>query len=128
MASLKDLIDPKIKDLIYQKHQLLWKQNEFWDDTKISLKEKKRYKIINKKNSICDALLGAVNLGDIGTHFPDNDIEYKGIDSKILLKRVVKLIRSKEFEISKKKIDKKSIDQDINKITIIHIRRCRRRG
>ena len=51
-------------------------------------------------HAICDALLGAVNLGDIGTHFPDNDKEYKGIDSKILLNRVVKLIRSKEFEIS----------------------------
>ena len=51
-------------------------------------------------HAICDALLGAANLGDIGKHFPDNDIEYKGIDSKILLKRVVKLIQSKKFEIS----------------------------
>ncbi len=40
MASLKDLIDPKLKDLIYQKHQLLWKQTEFWDDPKLKLKQK----------------------------------------------------------------------------------------
>tara|TARA_B100001758_G_C18182862_1_gene490389 strand:- start:272 stop:757 length:486 start_codon:yes stop_codon:yes gene_type:complete len=51
-------------------------------------------------HAICDALLGAANLGDIGKHFPDNNIEYKGIDSKILLKRVVKLIQLKKFEIS----------------------------
>ena len=36
---------------------------------------------------ICDALLGALALGDIGTHFPDTDPDYKGIDSKVLLKR-----------------------------------------
>lgn len=43
-------------------------------------------------HSICDALLGAANLADIGTHFPDNDMAYKGIDSKILLKKVGELI------------------------------------
>ena len=36
-------------------------------------------------HAICDALLGAANLGDIGIHFPDSSVEYKGIDSKILL-------------------------------------------
>ena len=51
-------------------------------------------------HAVCDALLGAANLGDIGQHFPDNDIEYKGIDSKILLKRVIKLIQSEKYEIS----------------------------
>ncbi len=50
-------------------------------------------------HSICDALLGAANLGDIGQHFPDNDPQYKGIDSKILLKDVLKLIRSKGYQI-----------------------------
>ena len=43
-------------------------------------------------HAICDALLGAANLGDIGRHFPDNSEEYKDIDSKILLKKVVQLI------------------------------------
>jgi len=50
-------------------------------------------------HTICDALLGAANLGDIGTHFPDNAPEYKGIDSKILLKYVMVLIRNKGYEI-----------------------------
>src|SRR4028119_1017317 len=49
---------------------------------------------------ICDALLGAANLRDIGYHFSDQDPQYKGIDSKILLKRVMDLIREKGFEIS----------------------------
>ena len=48
---------------------------------------------------ICDALLGAANLRDIGFHFSDKDPKYKGIDSKILLKDVVKLITDKGFEI-----------------------------
>ena len=50
-------------------------------------------------HSICDALLGAANLGDIGKHFPDTDSQYKGIDSKILLKEVMVLIRAKGYEI-----------------------------
>ena len=50
-------------------------------------------------HSICDALLGAANLGDIGKHFPDTDPKYKGIDSKILLKEVMVLIRTKGYEI-----------------------------
>jgi len=48
---------------------------------------------------ICDALLGAANLGDIGTHFPDTDDNFKGIDSKILLKDVVKLLQENNYEI-----------------------------
>ena len=48
-------------------------------------------------HTICDALLGAANLGDIGSHFPDTDIRYKGIDSKILLSSVMKLIREKGY-------------------------------
>ena len=50
-------------------------------------------------HTICDALLGAANLGDIGKHFPDTDPKYKGIDSKILLKEVMVLIREKGYEI-----------------------------
>ena len=48
---------------------------------------------------ICDALLGAANLRDIGFQFPDTASEFKGIDSKILLKKVVDLIREKVYEI-----------------------------
>lgn len=48
---------------------------------------------------ICDALLGAANLRDIGFHFSDKDPQYKGIDSKILLKEVLLLIRKEGFEI-----------------------------
>ena len=40
-------------------------------------------------HAICDALLGAANLGDIGVHFPDTDSKYKNIDSKILLKETM---------------------------------------
>ncbi len=50
-------------------------------------------------HAICDALLGAANLGDIGTHFPDTSAAYKNIDSKILLKRVVDLIKEKNYSI-----------------------------
>ena len=48
---------------------------------------------------ICDAILGAANLGDIGTHFPDNSEDYKNIDSKILLSKVISMIREKGYEI-----------------------------
>ena len=50
-------------------------------------------------HAICDALLGAGNLGDIGKHFPDNSNEFKGIDSKILLKEVVRLLTDKGYSI-----------------------------
>jgi len=49
---------------------------------------------------ICDALLGALSLGDIGKHFPDTDNKYKGIDSKILLQKVMKLVREEKYQIS----------------------------
>jgi 2-C-methyl-D-erythritol 2,4-cyclodiphosphate synthase len=48
-------------------------------------------------HAICDALLGAVHLRDIGFHFPDTSADYKNIDSKILLRKVVDLIHSKGF-------------------------------
>lgn len=50
-------------------------------------------------HALCDALLGAAALGDIGTFFPDTDPNYKNIDSRILLRKVVALIRSKGFAI-----------------------------
>ena len=50
-------------------------------------------------HAICDAMLGALCLGDIGTHFPDNDQEYKNIDSKILLRKTFELILANDFEI-----------------------------
>ena len=48
-------------------------------------------------HAICDALLGAANMRDIGYHFPDTAGEFKNIDSKILLKKTVDLIGSKVF-------------------------------
>ncbi|MBV19539.1 MAG: 2-C-methyl-D-erythritol 2,4-cyclodiphosphate synthase [Cytophagia bacterium] len=48
---------------------------------------------------ICDALLGAMSLGDIGSHFPDTESKYKGIDSKILLQEVVSIMKEKKYDI-----------------------------
>lgn len=50
-------------------------------------------------HALCDALLGALALGDIGKHFPDTSAEFKGIDSKILLARVMELVRTHGWEI-----------------------------
>jgi 2-C-methyl-D-erythritol 2,4-cyclodiphosphate synthase len=44
-------------------------------------------------HAICDALLGAAGLGDIGAHFPDTDPQYRGVDSRVLLRRVAQLIK-----------------------------------
>ncbi len=51
-------------------------------------------------HAICDAILGAANLGDIGLHFPDTSNEFKGIDSKILLSRTCELMRQDGWEIN----------------------------
>ena len=51
-------------------------------------------------HAICDALLGALNLRDIGFHFSDNEKKYEGIDSKILLKKVIAMMFENKFEIS----------------------------
>lgn len=50
-------------------------------------------------HAICDAMLGALCLGDIGMHFPDTDSSYKNIDSKILLQRTYKLIIKEKYTI-----------------------------
>lgn len=50
-------------------------------------------------HAVCDAVLGALALGDIGRHFPDNDPAYKGIDSGILCERVCKLMKAKGMRI-----------------------------
>ncbi len=50
-------------------------------------------------HAICDAILGAANLRDIGYHFPDSDPGFKGIDSKILLKKVIDITRRAGYEL-----------------------------
>lgn len=50
-------------------------------------------------HAICDALLGAAALGDIGKHFPDSDNAYKNIDSKLLLKRTAELVLEKGYRV-----------------------------
>ncbi len=50
-------------------------------------------------HAVCDALLGALALGDIGKHFPDTDQRYKDIDSRLLLKHVYELITGKGYEL-----------------------------
>jgi 2-C-methyl-D-erythritol 2,4-cyclodiphosphate synthase len=50
-------------------------------------------------HAICDALLGAAALGDIGRHFSDNDAKFKNIDSRILLREVLHLVREQGFRV-----------------------------
>ena len=50
-------------------------------------------------HAICDAMLGALALGDIGFHFPDTDVAYKNIDSKILLKKCTDLINARGYKV-----------------------------
>ena len=50
-------------------------------------------------HALCDAILGALALGDIGQHFPDNSADYAGIDSRILLRRVVELMQKRRYGI-----------------------------
>lgn len=51
-------------------------------------------------HAVCDALLGAAGLGDIGMHFPDSDPRYRGIDSLLLLRETVRMIRQKGFRVA----------------------------
>lgn len=50
-------------------------------------------------HAICDALLGAASLGDIGAHFPDTDEQYKNIDSKILLQQTIELVKKSGYGV-----------------------------
>lgn len=50
-------------------------------------------------HAICDAILGALALGDIGQHFPDTDSSFKGIDSKLLLQKVIELAHQKGYNV-----------------------------
>ncbi len=50
-------------------------------------------------HAVCDALLGAASLGDIGTHFPDSDPKYKNINSISLLQKTVAMVKGEGFEI-----------------------------
>ncbi|MCK5727790.1 MAG: 2-C-methyl-D-erythritol 2,4-cyclodiphosphate synthase [Methylococcales bacterium] len=50
-------------------------------------------------HALCDALLGAAALGDIGQHFPDTDPEFRGINSRVLLRRVYRLVRDKGYQL-----------------------------
>ena len=50
-------------------------------------------------HAICDAMLGALSLGDIGLHFPDTDESYKNIDSKILLQKTIQLVTEAEYVV-----------------------------
>ena len=51
-------------------------------------------------HAVCDALLGAAGLGDIGAHFPDTDARYKGIDSRKLLREVALLLRQRKLRVA----------------------------
>lgn len=50
-------------------------------------------------HALCDALLGAAALGDIGKHFPDTDPEFKGADSRVLLRHVYRIVRGKGYQL-----------------------------
>lgn len=50
-------------------------------------------------HAICDAILGALALGDIGRHFPDTDLRWKGVDSRVLLRHVASLARERGFVV-----------------------------
>jgi 2-C-methyl-D-erythritol 2,4-cyclodiphosphate synthase len=74
-------------------------------------------------HALCDALLGALALGDIGKHFPDTSDEFAGIDSKILLTRVMELVRSKGWTVGNVDI---TIAMQRPKLApyIVHMREC----
>ena len=85
----------------YDVHQLV-EGREFWlggiklEHSKGSLGHSDGDALIH---AVCDALLGAANLHDIGYHFPDTSSEFKGIDSKILLKKVMNLLNENNYSL-----------------------------
>lgn len=74
-------------------------------------------------HALCDAMLGALALGDIGVHFPNDDDRFKNIDSKILLKRCNELINEKSFEINNADImllcEKPKISPHVMKMRVV---------
>jgi 2-C-methyl-D-erythritol 2,4-cyclodiphosphate synthase len=50
-------------------------------------------------HAVCDAVIGALGLGDIGQHFSDSDAQYKGADSRVLLRHVISLMRQNKYEL-----------------------------
>lgn len=50
-------------------------------------------------HAVCDAVIGALGLGDIGQHFPDTDAQYAGADSRVLLRHVISLMRQHDYEL-----------------------------
>lgn len=50
-------------------------------------------------HAICDALLGAAGLGDIGQHYPDTNVEFRGVDSRVLLRDVAKKVTAQKYRI-----------------------------
>ena len=50
-------------------------------------------------HAVCDAIIGALGLGDIGQHFPDTDAQYAGADSRVLLRHVISLMRQQDYEL-----------------------------
>ena len=50
-------------------------------------------------HALCDALLGAAALGDIGKHFPDTDPDFKGVDSRVLLRHVYRIVQDKGYQL-----------------------------
>lgn len=50
-------------------------------------------------HAVCDALLGSLGLGDIGTHFPDSDMAYKNIGSKVLLQKTMELVKGENYSV-----------------------------
>ncbi len=85
----------------YDIHQLIKGDHLFLGGVKI----KCEYALLGHSDAdvllhaICDALLGAACCGDIGDHFPDTDVQYKNIDSKVLLAKTDNMVRKKGFKI-----------------------------
>ena len=69
-------------------------------------------------HALCDALLGAAALGDIGRHFPDTDPKWRGADSRLLLKEVVKLLAAKKLKPAQVKELRKRVKAGEDKATV----------
>ncbi len=96
---MKDLLNIRV-GMGYDVHRLVEGRDLWLGGIKIDYK----YGLLGHSDAdviihaLCDALLGAAALRDIGFHFPDNNPEYKGIDSKLLLQNVMALLRENHYE------------------------------